>query len=51
MSAWRVTQIKAERGAGEDSRESWADERARDQAGDKRYEMDLAKGSRQEEEK
>lgn len=29
VNAWRVAQIKAERGAGEDSGESWADERAR----------------------
>lgn len=50
-SAWRVTQIKTECGAGEDGRESRADERARDQARDKRYEVDVREGSRQEEEK
>lgn len=51
VSAWRVTQIQAERGAGEEGRESRADERARDQARDKRYEMDVAEGATREEEK
>lgn len=51
LRAWRVTQIKAERGAGEEGRESQADERVRDQARDKRYEMDVAEGARREEEK
>lgn len=48
MSAWRVTQIKAECGVGREiEREPRADERGRDQVRDKRYEIYVAEGARQ----
>lgn len=61
VGVWRVrnrarvrgrSQIKAERGAGkEEGREPRADEGGRDQVRDKRYEIDVAEGARQEKEK
>lgn len=48
-SAWRVAQMKAERGSGrEEGRQPQADESGRDQVGDKRYEIDVAEGARRE---